>query len=135
MIISVDDYSTVLNQGIEWKSYEQVVLQDHLLGFDKNCNNAILDNIQKNLNNTDHKINILCAYMPSDHIKNKYPNLSLSYNLNKKYELMYSKFNDYNIHPAINYKNFICSFNGTPHVCRKVLVSILKKFGYFNPEY
>ena len=46
-----------------------------------------------------------------------------------------SKFKKYNKHPAIDYKNFICSFNGTAHVGRRLLVSILQKFEYFNPDY
>jgi hypothetical protein len=135
MIITSKEYSTVLDQDIDWKSYDCIELHDHIQGFDKKFNNAILDKIQKNLNNTDHNINALCGYILPDHIKHKYPNLSLNYYLDKKYQIMYSKFNDYNIHPEINYKNFICSFNGSAHVGRKLLVSILQKFGYFNSEY
>jgi hypothetical protein len=135
MIITFNDYSTVLDQDIDWKSYDYVELYDHIYGFDKNFDNAILGEIQKNLNNTGHMINVLCGYILTNNIKNKYPNLSLDYCIDKKYQSMYSKFNDYNIHPAINYKNFICSFNGSSHVSRKLLVSILQKFGHFNPEY
>ena len=41
----------------------------------------------------------------------------------------------YTIHPPLEYTNFVCSFNGTPHVSRKLLVSILKKVGWFDPYF
>ena len=39
------------------------------------------------------------------------------------------------MHPPLNYKNFICSFNGSAHVSRKLLVSALQKFNFFNKNY
>jgi hypothetical protein len=42
---------------------------------------------------------------------------------------------DYQQHPAIEYKNFLCSFNGARHVSRKLLVAIINQFGYFNTNY
>jgi hypothetical protein len=44
-------------------------------------------------------------------------------------------FENYNIHPNLNFKNFICSFNGSPHVSRKLLVAIIHRFGWFDPQY
>ena len=41
----------------------------------------------------------------------------------------------YNQHPEQDFKNFICSFNGSPHVSRRLLASALNKFGYFNKDY
>jgi hypothetical protein len=49
--------------------------------------------------------------------------------------VLWKPFENYNIHPNINFKNFICSFNGSPHTSRKLLAAILHKFGYFDPEY
>jgi hypothetical protein len=41
----------------------------------------------------------------------------------------------YNTHPEIDFKNFVCSFNGSAHVSRKLLTAILQRFGYYNTEY
>jgi hypothetical protein len=71
----------------------------------------------------------------SDNIKNNYSNLKLLFDVESQHRFILSNFVNYNIHPQINYKNFICSFNGSPHVSRKLLVSILEKFGYFNLDY
>jgi hypothetical protein len=47
----------------------------------------------------------------------------------------FSHHKTYNIHPDINFKNFVCSFNGSPHVSRKLLASILQRFNWFDPDY
>ena len=44
-------------------------------------------------------------------------------------------FIDYRLHPKIEYKNFICSFNGSDHVGRQLLSSILSNQKYFDPRY
>jgi hypothetical protein len=44
-------------------------------------------------------------------------------------------FREYTAHPKIDYKNFLCSFNGTDHISRRLLVSILKKFNWWNSDY
>jgi hypothetical protein len=36
---------------------------------------------------------------------------------------------------GINYKNFICSFNGSGHVSRHLLSSIIENQGFFNSDY
>jgi hypothetical protein len=41
----------------------------------------------------------------------------------------------YHVHPSLTFKNFVCSFNGSAHVSRKLLTSILHKFGWFNKKY
>jgi hypothetical protein len=95
----------------------------------------LLDNLASNLETLD-PVTIETEYIFTDYIKEKYRHLNLKFN----FDLWAShncvkSFKNYNIHPQINYKNFICSFNGTPHVSRKLLTSILHKFGYFNTEY
>jgi hypothetical protein len=65
-------------------------------------------------------------------VQNNYP--LFNWKLDFPYWL-WDKFKDYRVHPAHTFKNFICSFNGTDHVGRKLLVAAINKFGYFNPEY
>jgi hypothetical protein len=64
-----------------------------------------------------------------------YPNLIIKFDHTFQNTVNLKKFWKYNIHPEVDFKNFLCSFNGSPHVSRKLLVSILQKFGYFDPEY
>ena len=107
---------------------------DHLTGFDENLHSLILTQLVELAYKNNCKI-IYTAYILPDTIKNQYPDLSFYY----KEELVgmcgWEELQNYQIHPEINYKNFICSFNGSAHVSRKLLVAILKKFGYFSFDY
>jgi hypothetical protein len=107
-----------------------VNIVDHMGGFDIDLTNKILDNFK------DYNLIINSEYIVDNSIKLKYPNLQFQFDQFSWLKHNFIKdFIEYNQHPPINYKNFICSFNGTPHVSRKLLVAILEKFGYFNPEY
>jgi hypothetical protein len=107
---------------------------DHMGGFDQSLNCAVLNELHK-LSTSETAV-VETEYIFTDTIKTKYDHLDLKFNVGlwTKGNAVTS-FDQYNIHPTIQYKNFICSFNGTPHVGRKLLVSILQKFGYFNQEY
>ena len=107
---------------------------DHMGGFDQQLNCTVLDSLHK-LSTSETAV-VETEYIFTDAIKTKYDHLDLKFNVGLWTSGNAIKsFNTYNIHPTIKYKNFICSFNGTPHVSRKLLVSILQKFGYFNSEY
>jgi hypothetical protein len=103
-------------------------LTDHGNGFDQTLHNKLIDSLPAT------PCTLLTEYFISDQVKNNYPNISFELKKSVKQRIL-GHFVNYNIHPQINYKNFICSFNGSDHVSRKLLVSILKKFGYFNTEY
>lgn len=110
---------------------EEIVLGDHIDGFDFNLENAIL----RHLDNSGQQLTVWIDQMLDGNLKSQYPNLQFKFNFKNAYRIMWSAFEKYNQHPTIDYKNFICSFNGSPHVSRKLLVSILEKFGYFNLDY
>jgi len=110
-------------------------LCDHIKGFNLSKTNDFF----KNLNNygklKNIKYDIIYHNVLENDIKSSYPHLNIKFSSELQNKLNLNKFLSYNIHPTINYKNFICSFNGSDHVSRKLLVSILQKFGYFNPAY
>lgn len=108
----------------------ELYLGDHLGGFDQERKNILLDHIHYNL--TNRSILVYHNEVATELVRKKYPKINFKLKL---FELMWDAFVDYNIHPEIEYKNFICSFNGTPHVSRKLLVSILSKFNWFNTTY
>jgi hypothetical protein len=110
------------------KFFDRIVLMDHLDGFDKDLHNEIIAHLDSiaSVNNT-----VCTNYIVENSIKEIYTNLNFTFD---HFDL-HAQLNDYNIHPTIDFKNFICSFNGSNHVGRKLLVAILERFGYFNSEY
>jgi hypothetical protein len=108
-------------------------LIDHLTGFDSELNNSVLAHLNTCTNTNNYKIfyhNIL-----EKTVIEKYPNLKIQFSAGLQDSLNFSNFKNYNQHPGIDFKNFVCSFNGSEHVSRKLLVGTLKRFNFFNKEY
>jgi hypothetical protein len=101
---------------------------DHLGGFDTNFQNNFISSLPVT------PIKVHSEYFINDTIQKNYPHIEFNLDYSAK-KLVLNSFADYRTHPDIIYKNFVCSFNGSSHVGRKLLVSILERFGYFNPEY
>ena len=109
---------------------------DHIGGFDISLNCTLLDLLNTSVANTATTSTVETEYIFTDIIKTKYNNLNLQFNVDLWTTHNFIKsFNNYSVHPTIDYKNFICSFNGSAHIGRKLLVSILQKFGYFHKDY
>lgn len=105
-----------------------VFLKDHLLGFDQNFRNKVLDHVQ-NCSAQDIKVYISYCLHPS--ICNQYQKLHLEF---LPYLALKESqwFANYHVHPELTFEKFICSFNGAPHVSRKMLVAILHKYNWFD---
>src|SRR6056300_98789 len=125
----VSHYSDILNDKINFGS-DTIQLIDHLNGFDIFRQNVILDY----LSNQNIKNDIETMYI-FDNLDDKYVNLNLKFSpyLQNRYNLRH--FKDYQNHPEVNIKNFLCSFNGSDHVSRKLLTACLYKMKLFNPMY
>jgi len=125
----VSHYSDILNDKINFGS-DTIQLIDHLNGFDIFRQNVILDY----LSNQNIKNDIETMYI-FDNLDEKYVNLNLKFSpyLQNRYNLRH--FKDYQNHPEVNIKNFLCSFNGSDHVSRKLLTACLYKMKLFNPMY
>lgn len=109
-----------------------ILLVDHLNGFDSDNNNEILTILNKKLKN---RTKIGYMQILDDTVKRNYSNLDIVFIFKKQYQLVWKQFETYNQHPTLNYKNFVCSFNGVAHPSRKLLVAILERFKYFNDTY
>ena len=109
-------------------------LYDHLNGFDINQKNELLSQLDESAGLNQQQLTLHTCYMFDDCIKSKYKNLNFKFS-KKETEQLYQTLRSYTAHPPLDYKNFVCSFNGSPHVSRKLLVSIIQKFGWFNPNY
>jgi len=114
----------------------EFIIGDHMGGFSSTGHNNHLHKLDQyaKINNFSYNINVDEFYSPT--IQDQYPNLNFVYSIDSfnRYR-KFQKFQDYNIHPEINYKNFICSFNGTEHISRKLLLAAIHKFGWYNTEY
>ena len=114
----------------------EIVIWDHMGGFDKNLRNPLLDKLEDYCKVNNTTIVVKHDQFFSDTVKKNYPHLRLTTQyLIRLHNDWAGWFRRYRTHPPIEYKNFICSFNASGHVGRKLLVAILYRFGYFNPEY
>lgn len=104
-------------------------IQDHIGGYDKNLKNLCFEKL-KNSTYT-----IVVHEIIQNEIKKNYPNLTFVFDANWQDRLNLNAFQKYNMHPPLRYKNFLCSFNGSGHVSRQLLSSILANQGFFDPNY
>jgi hypothetical protein len=107
---------------------EHIAVVDHLGGFDENLDNSILYKMNKIANPGTC---VATSYFLDHDITKKYPNLKFSVDTGGKLE----EFRAYHIHPEVQIKNLVCSFNGSPHVSRKLLTAALHRFGFSNNNY
>ena len=129
MLIDSARYESL--KTLHFSDNENIDLIDHLGGFDANLKNPVLDVlVARKFPNA-----IYLQYYVDPILKKQYKTIDINFSSKLQDSINFSRHKAYNTHPDINYKNFICSFNGTPHVSRKLLVSILQKFKYFNPMY
>ena len=117
----------------KWRIQDnELLIYDHLDGFDNNLESDVLNHAvffakEKNIST------IVTGYIFSDYF-NKRHDINFSY----REELTgfnLSELKIYNRRPTIDYKNFICSFNGGDHAGRQLLTSVLNNQGFFNSNY
>jgi hypothetical protein len=114
---------------------DEIFFGDTLGGFDIDLKNQYLDRLNSIAKNQNKIVKVRLSYVVEDTIQQCYPNLKLTFELIEDFLKLFNQLHNYNTHPDINIKNFVCSFNGTDHVGRQLLVSALNHFGYFDPEY
>jgi hypothetical protein len=111
-------------------------LFDHLGGFDVDGRNAVLDNIDRYACAQNKQYVIYYTNVLPQLVRDNYSNLTLRFSLELQNTESFSHFFDIElISTEKNFKNFVCSFNGTDHISRRLLTSALYKFGWFTPEY
>ena len=109
------------------------VILDHMGGFDPFLKCELLDRINSM---TDSSLTVYTEYILDDTIKPQYPALDIRLDIDTWKNQNYTEsFIEYKIHPELTFQNFLCSFNGTAHVGRKLLTSILHRFGWFDLDY
>jgi hypothetical protein len=111
---------------------KKILLVDHLNGFDNNHNNQILTQLNENVQG---HCKVWHVQILDELVKSRYSNLDIGFDFQFQHKRLWESFKTYIRHPRVEYNNFICSFNGSDHVSRKLLVAILRRFGYFNSDY
>ena len=126
--MSDDLYTDIDN--IDKKTTTGINFYDHMQGFDKNLTNPLLDKIR------DCNLTVSTEYLFDSSVKLQYPTLKFYYSSDRWNKCnCIDSFENYKKHPRIDYKNFVCSFNGSGHISRQLLSSILQNQGYFDPHY
>jgi len=130
-MINVKDYENIIDIC---DNQHEIMLMDHLGGFDKDYNCKILNTLSNHKATQGLIVNT--QYLFNNEIQAKFKNIKLVFDLNLQIKGAHiNAFQKYNRHPPVRYKNFICSFNGSAHVSRQLLSSILENQGYFDPHY
>ncbi len=107
-------------------------LPDHLGGFDKNMRNWYFDKLNAYAEKHGKHYQVLQSYIVDQRIRDTYPNLTLCFYYELQGSRGYESIMNYRKHPDKSFKHFLCSFNGSGHIGRLLLVSLLHKFGWFN---
>jgi len=138
-IIGPSDYDNHKKIKKIAESYNEIYLQDHMGGIEKNGENTIIRIIDDISLQKSKKIILHCiipyhSFCGHD-FSSIYPNLRFIDNFMPQIYKFTSPLLNFNIHPPVNFKNFLISLNGSPHVSRKLLVSALHKMNMFNSFY
>jgi hypothetical protein len=131
---SIDDQNKLTELLDKHNIKPTLILIDHVGGFDKNNQNVIFDFFDTYGKTNNVTLNIVYHNVLNNQVKKQYPNLHISFSSQMQNNTVNGLLN-YNEHPKLNFKNLVCSFNGSHHVSRKLLVSILKKFNLFDKNY
>lgn len=119
---------------LDIENQSDIYLDDHLGGFDANFNNSVLRFIDDYAEKKQKILKVEWHQIAEPQIKICYPNLDLRFN-NDCMLSTWKSLLGYKLHPMVNHKNFLCSFNGTAHVSRKLLVAAINRFGWYHDQY
>jgi hypothetical protein len=127
----------ILPSDLAWLQYNptHIVLADHIAGFDLDGSNHILNQLHEYAVSKGHRVKVVHHELLLSHIHEKYPMLDLRFNALWQARINLSALKTYHTHPKINYKNFLCSFNGSNQTSRNLLIAIIKRMGWYNPQY
>lgn len=112
------------------ESIGQIKCIDHLNGFSITLDNAILDKVLCMSRELGHSIELHNSYVFGDRIKKKYPEIEFRH----VFFAGMQAFRNYNVHPLRSNSKFLCSFNGSDHASRKLLVAALHRWRWFDPD-
>lgn len=128
------DYPYMQFEEID-KLPSKFVLRDHLGGFDQDLKNPLLSSLQSYAQAKNVRYEIILTQVATQDLRDRYPNLDFLCDIEAHDSISFRYFLEYRCHPDHSYDHFVCSFNGAPHVSRQMLVSILHRFGWYDPHH
>lgn len=123
------DYNTLKNADVLPDG--DIFIIDHLGGFAADWSNSLLDA----LSTRGIKNSVYLQYVVDPRLKEKYKSIDVNFSSALQNSVNFSSLKDYTTHPELKFQNFLCSFNGSSHVSRKLLVSALHRFNWFDTKY
>lgn len=109
-----------------------VLIPDHLGGFNSAYRSVVLDRLADLAG--ERSMIVTTEYIVDQRIQDRYPTFDFRFDFNEHQKVL-DHFGGYTIHPDRSFDNLLCSFNGSAHVGRQLLVSALHRFGLFDPRY
>lgn len=119
----------------------QFVLTDHIGGFNQHLHSTILDAVHDIAERANRTFDIYYIHFIDPKFRAQlsevYPRINMLWSgeLYRNYMAWQNEFKSYRKHPDLNYKNFVCSFNGSDHPSRRMLVAALERWSYYDPQY
>lgn len=113
-------------------STTEVQIPDHLGGFNSRYQSPVLDRLAGQ--SGTRPMVVVTEYIVDQRIRDRYPTFDFRFDFNEHRKVL-DHFGGYTIHPERSFDNLLCSFNGSAHVGRQLLVSALHRFGLFDPVY
>lgn len=110
-------------------------LTDMIGGFDSKKQNQMFHDLDCWAEKNNKQFTVWWHQLVPKQTREFYKNIEIKFSADFQKQMNFQHFLNYNVHPEVDYKNFICCFNGSPHTSRKLLSAILYKFGWFNPAY
>jgi hypothetical protein len=110
----------------------QMFISDWMYGFDKNLFCKALDTFV-NIARSKKITKLYTAFLFDARIRDQYPDIEFYYNQSLLGGWGWENLRNYTVHTPLTFKNFLCSFNGSAEVCRKLTTSILNRYSWFDP--
>ena len=104
-----------------------IYVVDHFYGVNQNYRNVFFDKLKG-------QHTVILDTIIRDEVKANYPNLDFRFSADGCDKLL-NHLSEYRYRGTGNIKNFLCSFNLSPHISRQLLVALLYNYGFFTKEY
>ena len=108
---------------------------DHLDGFELDHSNRWFDTLNAWAGRQGKRYRIHMDLLLPASVTSQYPNIGFNFDLSLHHRWShFDHFQSYRTHPEFKPDNFLCTFNGSGHVGRQLLLSSIHRRGWFNPQ-
>lgn len=127
-------YDTVIEE-IKNSQSDEVILIDHLNGFNELYFNPVLNRINQYAKETEKTIKVYYHQILNNEVKNNYQYINIVFDLKTQHKLNLKKLNFEVLDHEKNFDNFLCCFLGSGHVSSQFLCSVLAKLEIWDSNF